>query len=645
MENKIMNGKLRIALALVGIIAITVLSGCTTTTTPAHDTLVLQIEEEIIYVDNRWSQASSLYDAQVAYQYQGYLGQIAPGETIIMMPGVAESWTSNEDGTEWTFQIREGLTFHDGSTIDAKAVKYSIYADWFAYYQYDNISEAMADSDMNVTFPASDPNGDGYEVIISGDWFPDPMFEFDVCGDWKIFTLVPYGSHGLYTDSTETCQTLYDNFTQNPISCGPYMFKESVSQDYVLLERFDDWFGWGETFTANNGKTYTYPTVDQAFKFIKYRIISEKAMALVELRTGGIDVTTGRFSSLASLDIINNTDGYSAYMLPVLGGATMGMNIQGDWPEVFGGPGNFPVSQDWFRKAVSHAINRTNVVDNVYLGIADERNTIFSDWILDKFSNIDTSDYYDFDQGILEAEALLDAAGYEALGFSNEPDNRFGWGLYANETDINSVEQAKGRHFVLTTMDCDFCVKRAIAIQKDLGKIGIYVDLELNEWGQYLTYLYEGTPGYDYNDTYVGEPDPEFFGPHWDFYVGGFGGNYETPWDFIAYQSFAYWMFYGRGGYSWLSINYEIGYAMATGGRGLLNYIPGAPADTFAYPEWNNDDTQFIEGCELAGYEMSHAVNQVPVVWYTDTYAFNDHLMNFVGSRGSMYHAAYSYWA
>ncbi|MHA1972675.1 MAG: ABC transporter substrate-binding protein [Candidatus Hodarchaeales archaeon] len=642
-----MNVRIRIALVIVGIFAVSILSGCTNPTTSAHDTLVIQLEEEIITLDNRPYTQSSLYDSQVAYQYQGYLGMIAPGETIVTMPGIAESWTKEENNTKWTFTIREGLTFHDGTPIDAKAVRYSFYADWMVYNLYNNMSEAVDDLAMNITFPADDPNGNGRTVIISGDWFPDPMFEFDVCGDWNIFTLVPYGSHGGYNDTTTVCQEKIENFSESPISAGPYKFVEWKKEDYVLLERFDNWFGWGETITGSDGKKYTFPTVKQAFKYVKYRFIPEKAMALVELRTGGVDVTTGRFSSLNSLLEINKTDGYSAYMLPVLGGATMQTNIQGDWPSFYGGPGNFPVSQDWFRQAISHAINRTNIVENVYSGIADERDTIFSDWILDKFTNLDTTGYYDFDQGISKAEELLDNAGYTAMGFKDEPDNRFGWGLYANETEVNGVNQTKGRHFILTTMDCDFCVKRALAVQKDLRQIGIYVDTELLEWGQYLTALREGDSGWSYNTSYIeqGIPDPEFNGPHWDFTVGGFGGNYETPWDFIAYQTFLYWLYRGWGGYSWYSIDYEVGYAKATDGSGYLAYMPDDPGTRWDTPVWSNDNAQFIEGCQEAGYAMSHAMNKIPLVWYVDTYAFNSHLQNFVAGRNSMYLAAYAYWA
>ncbi len=47
-------------------------------------------------------------------------------------PGLAESFTSNEDGTEWTFTLREGVTFHDGSTLDANDVVMSYLVQWDA---------------------------------------------------------------------------------------------------------------------------------------------------------------------------------------------------------------------------------------------------------------------------------------------------------------------------------------------------------------------------------------------------------------------------------------------------------------------------------------------------------------------------------
>ena len=155
------------------------------------------------------------------------------------MPGVAESWTVNEDGDEWTFQIREGAKLHDGTVIDAKTVKYSMIADLMAYYGYDNMSYAKYRFEewygLNVTFPETDPNGDGLVCTFSDGYFPDPMFPFDMAGQWKRFSLVPYGSHGSYEDTTEVCQAAYDDYFENPISAGPYKFVEFSEQDYVLF--------------------------------------------------------------------------------------------------------------------------------------------------------------------------------------------------------------------------------------------------------------------------------------------------------------------------------------------------------------------------------------------------------------------------
>jgi ABC-type transport system substrate-binding protein len=551
------------------------------------------------------------------------------------MPGVASSWEQIDDIT-WSFTLREGLTFHDGTPLTAADVEYSWKANRVAYGTLDNTSDPAWSQLYNFSY-ASD---DALTFEMSSSWhLPDPTFELDFSGINDLLCLVPEGSY-----DTEQQQ---EDFTRNPISCGPYMVDEWAAQDYVRLKRFDDWFGWGLSFTASNGETFTFPTKDDAFEFVKFRFIDEKAMALVELRTGGVDLTTGQFSSKDAFDLITATEGFDGYIMSRLGGASMNFNIQGDWPTYYGGPGNFPVSQPWFRKAISHAVNRTNIVDNVYLGMGEERDTVFADWILTNFPDIDTSGFYDMSTDIAKAEAILDAQGYEALGFADEPDNRFGWGTYANETAINGIEQTKGRHFLITTMDCDFCVKRVLSLKNDLKEIGIYVDTEINEFGTYLDKIYGGTPGYLYNTSYVAlnQKDPDYFGGSWDFAVGGFGGNYESPWDFIAYRTSYYWYWWGYSMYSWYNEQYEEGYAKTNGGTPLMGPDPAdMPEGGYPAPEWNNDDAQFVEGCTLAADAISDELPFVPLIWYVNAYAFNDRLQGFLGQRNSRYMIAYCYW-
>ena len=48
------------------------------------------------------------------------------------MPGLAESWEISEDGTVYTFTLREGVTFHDGSEFDANDVVMSWAVQWDA---------------------------------------------------------------------------------------------------------------------------------------------------------------------------------------------------------------------------------------------------------------------------------------------------------------------------------------------------------------------------------------------------------------------------------------------------------------------------------------------------------------------------------
>ena len=46
-------------------------------------------------------------------------------ENLQVVPGIAHAWDISEDGTSFTFHIRENLTFHDGTPLDAEAVKYN----------------------------------------------------------------------------------------------------------------------------------------------------------------------------------------------------------------------------------------------------------------------------------------------------------------------------------------------------------------------------------------------------------------------------------------------------------------------------------------------------------------------------------------
>jgi ABC-type transport system substrate-binding protein len=90
----------------------------------------------------RWMQSAepeSLYCAdayssdawRVCAQINETLVTYAPGGSTIA-PGLAAEWMTNEDATVWTFRLREGVLFHDGSTLDANDVVVSFAVQWDA---------------------------------------------------------------------------------------------------------------------------------------------------------------------------------------------------------------------------------------------------------------------------------------------------------------------------------------------------------------------------------------------------------------------------------------------------------------------------------------------------------------------------------
>jgi ABC-type transport system substrate-binding protein len=94
-------------------------------------------DDDIVYVQN--AEPISLYCSDesdgesfaVCEQIlEGLAGFAIPGGEVV--PKLAESWEVSDDGLEWTFHLREGVTFHDGSTLDANDVVLSYVVQWDA---------------------------------------------------------------------------------------------------------------------------------------------------------------------------------------------------------------------------------------------------------------------------------------------------------------------------------------------------------------------------------------------------------------------------------------------------------------------------------------------------------------------------------
>jgi len=136
-------------------------------------------------------------------------------DQLELEPRLAESWTPNDDGSVWTFAIRQGVTFHDGAPLTAKDVAYTLNLNADPANEGNALSafgdpgglsaggaKAVDDATLEVTL--NGPNGsfpylvssDNYNVIVIPDGFDPATWEksFIGTGPWVLDTFTPQQS-------------------------------------------------------------------------------------------------------------------------------------------------------------------------------------------------------------------------------------------------------------------------------------------------------------------------------------------------------------------------------------------------------------------------------------------------------------------
>ena len=153
-------------------------------------------------------------------------------------PLLAESWSVAEDGVTWTFNLRPGVTFHDGTPLTANDVKVSL--------------ERLIDPDAGL------PRGNDLRIITAINVIDDLTVE--------MVTSVPFGPM-LPTLAQDSASILSSTFLTseaadvawNPIGTGPFRYESHVAEQSVTLVRNDDY--WGD---APQAETITFISVPEA---------------------------------------------------------------------------------------------------------------------------------------------------------------------------------------------------------------------------------------------------------------------------------------------------------------------------------------------------------------------------------------------
>ena len=273
-------------------------------------------------------------------------------------PGLAESWTVSDDGKVYTFKLREGVMFHDGTSMDADDVKFSL--DRISAEESTNAQKAL------------------YADIESVD-VVDPQTV-------KITLSKPNGSmlfNLAWGDAVIVAPESAANNATNPIGTGAFVFKDWVQGDRVELEKNAEY--WGEPAKLDK---------------VTFKFISDPNAALSAVLAGDVDAFMP-FPAPENLAQFEADDNFR-----VVAGSTEGETILSTNNKM---P---PFDNPKVREAMAHAIDRQAIIDGAMFGFGTPIGTHFAPH---HPSYIDLTGQSNYDPE--KAKALLAEAGF-ADGFS-----------------------------------------------------------------------------------------------------------------------------------------------------------------------------------------------------------------------------------
>jgi peptide/nickel transport system substrate-binding protein len=310
-------------------------------------------------------------------------------------PGLAKSWEASPDGKKWTFELQEGVTFHDGTPFNAEAVCFN-FDRWY-----------------NFKGPLANPSASYYWQVVFGGF---KTFDADSGAPKESLyrsceavdentavlnltkpsaTIIPALSQQAFSIASPDALKKYKadagtfdedtgfkpsgTFgTEHPIGTGPFKFVSWVRNDRLTLERYEDY--WGEKAKIDR---------------LIIRPIPDNAARLQALQTGeiqGYDLVEPQ-----DIETIEGNEELQILDRPAFNVAYVGFNVSRP-----------PLDNPKVRQAVAYGLDRQAVVDNFYAGRAEVATQFMPPEVVGHSEDVPT---YEYDPA--KAKELLREAGLQ----------------------------------------------------------------------------------------------------------------------------------------------------------------------------------------------------------------------------------------
>lgn len=299
------------------------------------------------------------------------------GPDLTIVPQLATSYAFSEDNRSLTLQLRQGVTFHDGTPFDAEAVRY-------------NLERAL-------NFPGSNRASEisqlsGVEVVDAATvrlTFAQPFAPI----------LAQLADRAGMMVSPTAAEAAGEAFGNEPVCAGPFRFSERVAQDRIVLERFPEY--WDAERVS--------------IQELVFLPIPDSSVRLANLQAGDLDLIEG--PAATDLEALRNDPNLVLPSAPSLGYQGLTINIAN--PEPLGTPlGSDPRVREALELALDRNVINQAVFNDEYL-VGNQAVPTESPWY--------NADYPVAGRDLARAQALLQEAGVGRVAFeltvSNDPVN------------------------------------------------------------------------------------------------------------------------------------------------------------------------------------------------------------------------------
>lgn len=352
------------------------------------------------------------------------------GDTLIAknfdgeyVPSIATEWSISEDGLTWTFKLREDVVFHDGTPLDAEAVKFT-----FDRILDPETGAVSAGSSIGSMVSTSAPDKYTFEFVLEEPFAP---------------LLQNLTAPVLSIVSPEAVGKMGDEFGRKPILSGPWMVDEWRTGDRIVLKRNPD-YRWAPDFLHQDGPAH--------IETLTFQSIIEEASRIAAFEAGETHQTT-----LAAVDVERITSAEQSWIISFLrlGVVFLEFNVT-----------VAPFDDVLVRRAINHAVNKQDVVSAAVEQYGQPAYGFLSPAMFGYWEGIEE---YAPAFDVEKAKSLLAEAGWED----------------ADGDGILEKDGAKFE-FTVLNLPTDAWSRAAQVVQSQLRDIGIVMEIQQLEFATLL---------------------------------------------------------------------------------------------------------------------------------------------------------------